>query len=70
MRARTGRTAAAAQQGSEVLPREFFLRDGAPALIWPLLPTDAGTLREGSAVCPGIRASAGSSRRSVNSMTR
>ena len=47
MRARTGRTAAAAQQGSEVLPREFFLRDGTPALIWPLLPTDAGTLREG-----------------------
>ena len=30
-----------------VLPGEFFLRDGTPAMIWPLLPTDAGTLREG-----------------------
>jgi RimJ/RimL family protein N-acetyltransferase len=37
----------AAQPGSEALPGEFFLRDGTPALIWPLLPTDAGTLREG-----------------------
>ncbi len=31
----------------QVLPGEFFLRDGTPAMIWPLLPTDAGTLREG-----------------------
>jgi GNAT superfamily N-acetyltransferase len=30
-----------------VLPGEFFLRDGTPAMIWPLLPTDADTLREG-----------------------
>jgi RimJ/RimL family protein N-acetyltransferase len=31
----------------QVLPGEFLLRDGTPALIWPLLPTDAETLREG-----------------------
>ena len=31
----------------QVLPGEFFLRDGTPAMIWPLLPTDAETLREG-----------------------
>jgi GNAT superfamily N-acetyltransferase len=30
-----------------MLPGEFLLRDGTPALIWPLLPTDAGALREG-----------------------
>jgi GNAT superfamily N-acetyltransferase len=30
-----------------MLPGEFLLRDGTPALIWPLLPTDAGMLREG-----------------------
>ncbi len=29
------------------LPGEFFLRDGTPAMIWPLLPTDAEVLREG-----------------------
>jgi RimJ/RimL family protein N-acetyltransferase len=29
-----------------VLPGEFVLRDGTPALIWPLLPTDAEALRE------------------------
>ncbi len=29
------------------LPGEFALRDGTPALIWPLLPTDARMLREG-----------------------
>jgi acetyltransferase len=29
------------------LPGEFALRDGTPALIWPLLPSDARTLREG-----------------------
>jgi GNAT superfamily N-acetyltransferase len=40
-------SAGAAQPGGEVLPGELFLRDGTPALIWPLLPTDAGTLREG-----------------------
>ena len=32
---------------AEALPGEFLLRDGTPALIWPLLPTDARTLREG-----------------------
>lgn len=41
------RGAAGAQPGSEVLPGEFCLRDGTPAMIWPLLPTDAETLREG-----------------------
>ena len=30
----------------QVLPGEFVLRDGTPAMIWPLLPTDAGTLRD------------------------
>ncbi len=29
------------------LPGEFSLRDGTPAMIWPLLPTDARALREG-----------------------
>ena len=29
-----------------LLPGEFLLHDGTPALIWPLLPTDAGTLRD------------------------
>ena len=31
----------------QVLPGEFFLQDGTPAMIWPLLPTDAEMLREG-----------------------
>jgi RimJ/RimL family protein N-acetyltransferase len=31
---------------SQALPGEFLLRDGTPALIWPLLPTDAETLRD------------------------
>ena len=30
----------------QVLPGEFLLDDGTPALIWPLLTTDAGTLRD------------------------
>ncbi len=30
----------------QALPGEFLLRDGTPALIWPLLPTDAETLRD------------------------
>ena len=40
-------SAAAAQPGGQVLPGEFPLPDGTPALIWPLLPTDAEMLREG-----------------------
>ena len=36
-----------ATRPAEALPGEFRLRDGTPALIWPLLPTDARTLREG-----------------------
>jgi len=31
----------------QALPGEFFLRDGTPAMIWPLLPMDAQTLRDG-----------------------
>ncbi len=30
----------------QVLPGEFVLQDGTPAMIWPLLPTDAETLRD------------------------
>jgi RimJ/RimL family protein N-acetyltransferase len=41
------RDAAAAQPGGQALPGEFLLRDGTPALIWPLLPTDAEMLRDG-----------------------
>ena len=41
------RSVAAAQLGGQVLPGEFFLPDGTPALIWPLLPTDAEMLRDG-----------------------
>jgi hypothetical protein len=37
-------------------------------MIWPLLPTDADTLREGFR--RRFRASAGSWRRSASSMTR
>jgi RimJ/RimL family protein N-acetyltransferase len=51
-----GRTATAAHPARERLgrpapgqglPGEFFLRDGTPAMIWPLLATDAEMLREG-----------------------
>ena len=39
-------TPGAAQRApGPALPGEFVLRDGTPALIWPLLPTDADTLR-------------------------
>ncbi len=41
------RGAPAAQSGGQALPGEFLLRDGTPALIWPLLPTDAEMLRDG-----------------------
>ena len=30
----------------QVLPGEFVLQDGTPAMIWPLLPADAETLRD------------------------
>ena len=30
----------------QVLPGEFALQDGTPAMLWPLLPTDAETLRD------------------------
>ena len=43
----TSRCATARPASGKVLPGEFLLRDGTPALIWPLLPTDAETLREG-----------------------
>jgi RimJ/RimL family protein N-acetyltransferase len=33
--------------GTQLLPGEFVLKDGTPALVWPLLPTDARALREG-----------------------
>lgn len=35
-----------ARAGGQVLPGELRLRDGTPAMIWPLLPTDARALRE------------------------
>ena len=57
------------QTSGQVLPGEFALRDGTPALIWPLLPTDAETLRDRSASF-AERAADGSSYYSVNSMTR
>ena len=41
-----GETSAGPAPG-QVLPGEFFLRDGTPAMIWPLLRTDAEMLREG-----------------------
>ena len=47
MRTTAPRGAVAAAPGSQVLPGEFVLRDGTPALIWPLLPTDGEALREG-----------------------
>ena len=39
--------AVARPASGQALPGEFLLRDGTPAMIWPLLPTDAGTLRDG-----------------------
>jgi len=41
----SGETLARPASG-QVLPGEFVLQDGKPALIWPLLPTDAETLRD------------------------
>ncbi len=39
--------AAGAEPGSQLLSGEFVLRDGTPAMIWPLLPTDGEMLRNG-----------------------
>jgi GNAT superfamily N-acetyltransferase len=39
-------TTLARPASGQLLPGEFLLHDGTPALIWPLLPTDAGTLRD------------------------
>ncbi|HEV2243734.1 MAG TPA: GNAT family N-acetyltransferase [Streptosporangiaceae bacterium] len=48
--------AARLSPGAQVLPGEFVLKDGTPALIWPLLPTDARALREGfRRLSPGSR---------------
>jgi RimJ/RimL family protein N-acetyltransferase len=41
----SGETLARPASG-QVLPGEFVLQDGTPAMIWPLLPTDAETLRD------------------------
>lgn len=40
---------ASAPHDGGVLPGEIVLRDGTPALIWPLLPTDRAVVREGFA---------------------
>jgi len=40
-------SASVAQPSDQLLPGEFLLPDGTPALIWPLLPTDAEALRDG-----------------------
>ena len=42
------KTNGAARSGADaaLLPGEFLLRDGTPAMIWPLLPTDGEALRE------------------------
>ena len=42
-----GRRPQAKAAPGQALPGEFSLRDGTPALIWPLLPTDAEMLRAG-----------------------
>ena len=44
--AHQGRQTLARPAAGQVLPGEFVLQDGTPAMIWPLLPTDAGTLRD------------------------
>ena len=44
--AHQGRETLARPASGQVLPGEFVLQDGTPALIWPLLPTDAETLRD------------------------
>ena len=44
--AHQGRETLARPAAGQVLPGEFALPDGTPAMIWPLLPTDAETLRD------------------------
>ena len=44
--AHQGRETRARPAAGQVLPGEFVLPDGTPAMIWPLLPTDAETLRD------------------------
>ena len=44
--AHQGRETPARPASGQVLPGEFALPDGTPALLWPLLPTDAETLRD------------------------
>ena len=60
----------ARQAPGTALPGEFVLRDGTPALIWPLLPTDAETLRDIFRRLSSSHAATGSSRCSISSMTR
>ena len=43
---RRSRQTLARPASGQVLPGEFVLQDGTPAMIWPLLPTDAETLRD------------------------
>ena len=44
--AHQSRETLACPASGQVLPGEFVLQDGTPALLWPLLPTDAETLRD------------------------
>ena len=44
--AHQGRETRARPASGQVLPGEFVLQDGTPAMIWPLLPADAETLRD------------------------
>lgn len=54
----------------QMLPGEFFLKDGTPALIWPLLSTDAETLRDLFRRLPPQSQSTASPPRSMTSTTR
>jgi GNAT superfamily N-acetyltransferase len=45
----TGSDRQAEKEGGGALPGELVLRDGTPAMIWPLLPSDRAMLREGFA---------------------
>jgi hypothetical protein len=41
----------------DLLPGELLLKNGTPAMIWPLLPTDARVLRPtvGALAAAGVR---------------